>query len=134
MEISTTRSIQIAKAIRDSPNCLKDSKCRAFLTPDTVGLNPDGSHKYYGRFNQGAVTINLVDAACSADGNEERFWELMEERTELCHKALRIRHETLLGTPSDVAPILWQYGAISRLAKGEKIDKLLYNFMNVFIA
>ena len=101
--------------------------CRAFLTPDTVGLNPDGSHKYYGRFNQGAVTINLVDVACSAEGNEEKFWQLMEERTELCHKALRIRHETLLGTPSDVAPILWQYGAISRLAKGEKIDRLLYD-------
>ena len=101
--------------------------CRAFLTPDTVGLNPDGSHKYYGRYNQGAVTINLVDVACSADGDEERFWQLMEERTELCHRALRIRHETLVGTPSDVAPILWQHGAISRLAKGEKIDKLLYN-------
>ena len=101
--------------------------CRAFLTPDTVGLNPDGSHKYYGRYNQGAVTLNLVDVACSAEGNEEQFWKLMEERTELCHKALRIRHETLLGTPSDVAPILWQNGAISRLAKGEKIDKLLYN-------
>ena len=101
--------------------------CRAFLTPDTVGLNPDGSHKYYGRFNQGAVTINLVDVACSAEGDEEKFWQLMEERTELCHKALRIRHETLLGTPSNVAPILWQYGAISRLEKGEKIDKLLYD-------
>ena len=101
--------------------------CRAFLTPDTVGMNPDGSHKYYGRFNQGAVTINLVDVACSAGGDEEKFWQLMEERTELCHKALRIRHETLLGTPSDVAPILWQYGAISRLAKGEKIDRLLYD-------
>ena len=101
--------------------------CRAFLTPDTVGLNPDGSHKYYGRFNQGAVTINLVDVACSAEGDEEKFWQLMEERTELCHKALRIRHETLLGTPSDVAPILWQYGAISRLEKGEKIDRLLYD-------
>ena len=101
--------------------------CRAFLTPDTVGLNPDGSHKYYGRFNQGAVTINLVDAACSAEGDENKFWKLMEERTELCHKALRIRHETLLGTPSDVAPILWQYGAISRLGKGEKIDRLLYD-------
>ncbi len=73
------------------------------------------------------VTINLVDAACSSGGDEEKFWKLMEERTELCHKALRIRHETLLGTPSDVAPILWQYGAISRLAKGEKIDRLLYN-------
>ncbi len=101
--------------------------CRAFLTPDTVGLNPDSSHKYYGRFNQGAVTINLVDVACSAEGDEEKFWQLMEERTELCHKALRIRHETLLGTPSDVAPILWQHGAISRLKKGEKIDKLLYD-------
>ena len=71
--------------------------CRAFLPPDTAGLNPDGSHKYYGRFNQGVVTINLVDVACSAEGNEEKFWQLMEERTELCHKALRIRHETLLG-------------------------------------
>ena len=101
--------------------------CRAFLTPDTVGLNPDGSHKYYGRFNQGAVTINLVDVACSAEGDEEKFWQLMEERTELCHKALRIRHATLLGIPSDVAPILWQYGAISRLKKGEKIDRLLYD-------
>ena len=101
--------------------------CREFLTPDTEGMNEDGSHKYYGRFNQGAVTINLVDAACSAEGDEDKFWELLEERTELCHKALRIRHETLLGTPSDVAPILWQYGAISRLEKGEKIDKLLYN-------
>ena len=101
--------------------------CRAFLTPDMVGLNPDGSHKYYGRFNQGAVTINLVDVACSAEGDEEKFWQLMEERTELCHKALRVRHATLLGTPSDVAPILWQYGAISRLKKGEKIDRLLYD-------
>ena len=101
--------------------------CRAFLTPDIVGLGENGEHKYYGRFNQGAVTINLVDAACSSDGDEEKFWKLMEERTELCHKALRIRHETLLGTPSDVAPILWQYGAISRLAKQEKIDRLLYN-------
>ena len=101
--------------------------CRAFLTPDIAGLNADGSHKYYGRFNQGAVTINLVDVACSAEGDEEKFWQLMDERTELCHKALRIRHETLLGTPSDVAPILWQYGAISRLEKGEKIDRLLYD-------
>ena len=101
--------------------------CRAFLTPDETGMNPDGSHKYYGRFNQGAVTINLVDVACSAEGDEEKFWKLLDERCELCHTALRIRHETLLGTPSDVAPILWQYGAISRLAKGEKIDKLLYN-------
>ena len=101
--------------------------CRAFLTPDTVGLNKDGSHKYYGRFNQGAVTLNLVDAACSSDGDEEKFWEILDERCELCHKALRIRHETLLGTPSDVAPILWQYGAIARLEKGEKIDRLPYD-------
>ena len=101
--------------------------CRAWLTPDTEGFNPDGSHKYYGRFNQGAVTINLVDVACSSEGDEKRFWELMEERCELCHRALRIRHETLLGTLSDVAPILWQHGAISRLAKGDKIDKLLYD-------
>ena len=99
--------------------------CRAFLTPDTRGMNPDGSRKYYGRFNQGAVTINLVDVACSAEGDEDKFWKLLDERCELCHKALRIRHETLLGTPSDVAPILWQHGAISRLAKGEKIDRLL---------
>ena len=101
--------------------------CRAFLTPDTEGMNPDGSHKYYGRFNQGAVTINLVDAACSAEGDETKFWHLLNERCELCFKALMIRHNTLKGTPSDVAPILWQYGAISRLAKGEKIDRLLYN-------
>ena len=94
--------------------------CRAFLTPSS-------DHKYYGRFNQGAVTVNLADAACSAYGDEEKFWKILEERTELCHKALRIRHETLLGTPSDVAPILWQHGAISRLKKGEKIDRLLYD-------
>ena len=101
--------------------------CRSFLTPDTTGMNPDGSHKYYGRFNQGAVTVNLVDAACSSEGDEEKFWKILDERCELCHKALRIRHETLLDTPSDVAPILWQYGAISRLAKGETINRLLYD-------
>ena len=101
--------------------------CRAFLTPDTVGMNPDGSHKYYGRFNQGAVTINLVDVACSAEGDETKFWHLLNERCELCFKALMIRHNTLKSTPSDVAPILWQYGAISRLAKGEIIDHLLYD-------
>ena len=101
--------------------------CRAFLTPDTDGMNQDGSHKYYGRFNQGAVTINLVDVACSAEGDETKFWHLLNERCELCFKALMIRHNTLKGTPSDVAPILWQYGAISRLDKEEKIDRLLYN-------
>ena len=101
--------------------------CRAFLSPDTVGMNPDGSHKYYGRFNIGAVTINLVDAACSAEGDEGKFWKILDERCELCHKALRIRHETLLDTPSDVAPILWQHGAIARLEKGETINRLLYD-------
>ena len=101
--------------------------CRSFLTPDTVGMGEGGKHKYYGRFNQGVVTLNLVDVACTSGGDEKKFWELMEERTELCHRALMCRHERLLGTPSDVAPILWQYGALARLKKGEVIDKLLYN-------
>ena len=101
--------------------------CRSFLTPDTVGMNPDGSHRYYGRFNQGVVTLNLVDVALSSGGDMDRFWAIFDSRLELCHKALRCRHERLLGTPSDVAPILWQYGAIARLAKGEVIDKLLYD-------
>ena len=101
--------------------------CRSFLTPDTTGLAEDGSHKYYGRFNQGVVTLNLVDVACSSGKDEDLFWKLMDERTELCRRALMCRHERLLGTPSDVAPILWQYGALARLKKGEKIDKLLYN-------
>ena len=101
--------------------------CRAFLTPDEKGLGENGQHKYYGRFNQGAVTINLVDVACSAGGDETKFWHLLNDRCELCFTALMIRHNTLKGTPSDVAPILWQHGAISRLAKGEKIDRLLYD-------
>ena len=100
--------------------------CRSFLTVEDNQLNPDGSHKFYGRFNQGVVTINLVDVACSSYGDMEKFWEILDERLELCHRALRLRHERLLGTPSDVAPILWQYGALARLKKGEKIDKLLY--------
>ena len=100
--------------------------CRSFLTPDTVGLGENGEHKYYGRFNQGVVTINLVDVACSSDGDMNKFWKILDERLELCHRALRARHERLLGTPSDVAPILWQYGALARLKKGETIDKLLY--------
>ncbi|MDD6788553.1 MAG: anaerobic ribonucleoside-triphosphate reductase, partial [Lachnospira sp.] len=110
--------------------------CRSFLTPDRSGngydnvagaLDYDPSKpKYYGRFNQGVVTINLVDVACSSERDMDRFWEILDERLELCHKALRCRHERLLGTPSDVAPILWQYGALARLKKGEKIDKLLY--------
>ena len=101
--------------------------CRAFLTPDTIGLNPDGTHKYYGRFNQGAVTINLVDAACSSGGDEAKFWHILNDRCELCFKALMVRHNTLVGTPSDVAPILWQHGAIARLQPREKIDRLLYD-------
>ena len=101
--------------------------CRSFLTVEDAQRNPDGSHKFYGRFNQGVVTINLVDVACSAEGDMDRFWVILEERLELCHRALRYRHERLLGTISDVAPILWQYGALSRLKKGETIDKLLYN-------
>lgn len=101
--------------------------CRSFLTPDTEGLGKDGSHKYYGRFNQGVVTINLVDVACSSGQDESKFWKLMEERTELCYKALMCRHKRLIGTPSDVAPILWQFGALARLKKGETIDKLLFN-------
>ena len=101
--------------------------CRSFLTVEDSQLNPDGSHKFYGRFNQGVVTINLVDVACSSYGDMDKFWEILDERLELCHRALRLRHERLLGTPSDVAPILWQHGAIARLKEGELIDKLLYN-------
>ena len=95
--------------------------CRSFLTPD-----PE-NHKYYGRFNQGVVTLNLVDVACSSKKDMNKFWEILDERLELCGKALMCRHERLLGTPSDVAPILWQNGALARLKKGEPIDKLLYN-------
>ena len=112
--------------------------CRSFLTPDrftdkgigniaNAGNYEPGKHKYYGRFNQGVVTINLPDVALSSGGNTEKFWSIFEERLELCHRALRCRHERLLGTPSDVAPILWQYGALARLKKGETIDKLLFN-------
>ena len=101
--------------------------CRSFLTVEDSQRNADGSHKFYGRFNQGVVTINLVDVACSAEGNMERFWEILDERLELCHRALRCRHERLLGTVSDVAPILWQNGALARLKKGETIDKLFFD-------
>ena len=112
--------------------------CRSFLTPDRFTDNGIGNvanalnyepgiHKYYGRFNQGVVTINLPDVALSSGSNMEKFWKIFDERLDLCHRALRLRHERLLGTPSDVAPILWQYGALARLKKGEVIDKLLYN-------
>ncbi|MGN8817278.1 anaerobic ribonucleoside-triphosphate reductase [Oribacterium sp. HCP28S3_H8] len=115
--------------------------CRSFLTPDNEqqpeGLCNDdnkagalnykqGQHKYYGRFNQGVVTINLVDVACSSYGDMDKFWQILDERLELCHKALKLRHERLMNTVSDVAPILWQYGALARLKKGETIDKLLF--------
>ncbi len=112
--------------------------CRSFLTPDRF-TDADkgnlanaknfvpGEHRYYGRFNQGVVTINLVDAACSSGKDEKKFWEIMEERLDLCHEAMRLRHERLLGTPSDVAPILWQDGALARLEPGETIDRLLYD-------
>ena len=112
--------------------------CRSFLTPDRftdAGIGnianaknyQPGKHKYYGRFNQGVVTINLPDVALSSGGNLDKFWKIFEERLELCHKALQCRHNRLKGTPSDAAPILWQYGALARLKKGETIDKLLYN-------
>ncbi len=117
-------------------DCYTCMGCRSFLTPDRSGNGYDnvanagnyepGKPKYYGRFNQGVVTINLVDVALSAGRDMDKFWEIFDERLELCHRGLRCRHERLLGTTSDAAPILWQYGALARLKKGEKIDKLLY--------
>ena len=101
--------------------------CRSFLTVEDSQMLPNAKHKFYGRFNQGVVTINLVDVACSSEGEMDRFWQILDERLELCHRALRCRHERLLGTISDVAPILWQNGALARLKKGETIDKLLYD-------
>ena len=125
------------KALELKGDCYTCMGCRSFLTPDrftaahagnVAGAKNyvPGKHKYYGRFNQGVVTLNLVDVACSSHKDERRFWEILDERLQLCHRALRCRHERLLGTPSDAAPILWQYGALARLDKGEKIDKLLY--------
>ena len=105
-------------------SCYPCMGCRSFLT---VYRDETGKPKFYGRFNQGVVTLNLVDVACSSGGDKAKFWEIMDERLELCHRALRIRHNRLLGTKSDVAPILWQNGALARLQKGEVIDKLLYN-------
>ena len=105
-------------------NCYPCMGCRSFLTPY---VDPDtGKAKYYGRFNQGVVTINLVDVACSSEGDMDKFWKILDERLELCYRALMCRHKRLLGTPSDVAPILWQNGALARLKKGEPIDKLLF--------
>ncbi len=104
-------------------HCYPCMGCRSFLTPY---IDENGKPKYYGRFNQGVVTINLVDAACSSEGDMDKFWQILDERLELCRRALMCRHERLKGTLSDVAPILWQHGALSRLKKGETIDKLLY--------
>ena len=103
--------------------CYTCMGCRSFLTPY---VDEEGNPKYYGRFNQGVVTVNLVDIGLSANGDMEKFWKIFDDRMKLCHRALRARHERLLGTPSDAAPILWQYGALTRLGKGEKIDKYLY--------
>ena len=104
-------------------NCYPCMGCRSFLT---VYRDEENKPKFYGRFNQGVVTLNLVDVACSSGKDVDRFWEILEERLELCKEALMLRHNRLKGTPSDVAPILWQYGALARLKKGEVIDKLLY--------
>lgn len=130
-------SEKIMKELKQG-DCYPAMGCRSFLTPDRftdAGIGNiakaknyvPGVHKYYGRFNQGVVTINLVDVACSSGKDIDQFWKILEERLELCHRGLQVRHNQLKGTPSDVAPILWQNGAIARLDKGETIDKLLYN-------
>lgn len=116
-------SEKVMKNLKEG-NCYPCMGCRSFLT---VYHDEENKPKFYGRFNQGVVTLNLVDVACSSDGDMERFWDILEERLQLCYEALMCRHERLKGTPSDVAPILWQYGALARLRKGETIDKLLYN-------
>ncbi len=115
-------SEKIMKKLKQG-NCYTCMGCRSFLTPYK---DENGEYKFYGRFNQGVVTLNLVDVACTSGGDEEKFWKILDERLDLCYRALMIRHERLKGTPSDVAPILWQNGALARLEKGEKIDKLLY--------
>ena len=121
--ISEKKMLEMKVDKNGNGNCYPCMGCRSFLTPY---VDENGKPKYYGRFNQGVVTINLVDVALSSGGDMDAFWKIFEERLELCHRALRVRHERLLGTLSDAAPILWQYGALSRLKPGEKIDKLLY--------
>ena len=122
--ISEKKMLELKVDKNGEGHCYTCMGCRSFLTPY---VDPEtGKSKYYGRFNQGVVTINLVDVALSSGGNFEKFWQIFDERLNLCHKALQARHQRLLGTPSDAAPILWQYGALARLKKGEKIDKLLY--------
>mgnify|MGYP004557237453 FL=1 len=122
--ISEKKMLELKVDKNGEGHCYTCMGCRSFLTPY---VDPEtGKPKYYGRFNQGVVTINLVDVALSSGGNFEKFWKIFDERLELCHRALQARHKRLLGTPSDAAPILWQYGALARLKKGEKIDKLLF--------
>ena len=122
--ISEKKMLEMKVDKNGEGHCYTCMGCRSFLTPY---VDPEtGKPKYYGRFNQGVVTINLVDVALSSKGNFEKFWKIFDERLALCHRALQARHKRLLGTPSDAAPILWQYGALARLKKGEKIDKLLY--------
>ena len=122
--ISEKKMLELKVDKNGEGHCYTCMGCRSFLTPY---VNPEtGKPKYYGRFNQGVVTINLVDVALSSGGNFEKFWKIFDERLDLCHRALQARHKRLLGTPSDAAPILWQYGALARLKKGEKIDKLLF--------
>ncbi len=122
--ISEKKMLELKVDKNGEGHCYPCMGCRSFLTPY---VDKDGKPKYYGRFNQGVVTINLVDVACSSEGNMDKFWKIFDERLELCHRALMCRHERLLDTLSDVAPILWQYGALARLKKGEKINDLLYN-------
>ena len=122
--ISEKKMLELKVDKNGEGHCYTCMGCRSFLTPY---VDENGKPKYYGRFNQGVVTINLPDVALSSGGNMEKFWNIFEDRLELCHRALRCRHERLLGTTSDAAPILWQYGALARLKKGETIDKLLYN-------
>jgi ribonucleoside-triphosphate reductase len=122
--ISEKKMLEMKVDKNGEGHCYTCMGCRSFLTPY---VDPETNQpKYYGRFNQGVVTINLVDVALSSEGNFEKFWKIFDERLELCHRGLQARHQRLLGTPSDAAPILWQYGALARLKKGEKIDKLLY--------
>ena len=122
--ISEKKMLELKVDKNGEGHCYTCMGCRSFLTPY---VDPEtGKPKYYGRFNQGVVTINLVDVALSSDGNFEKFWKIFDERLALCHRALQARHQRLMGTPSDAAPILWQYGALARLKKGEKIDKLLF--------
>ena len=122
--ISEKKMLELKVDKNGEGHCYTCMGCRSFLTPY---VDPEtGKPKYYGRFNQGVVTINLVDVALSSGGNFEKFWKIFDERLALCHRALQARHQRLMGTPSDAAPILWQYGALARLKKGEKIDKLLF--------